>query len=70
MGAKVEVYNLINQLANEGKAVLFISSELPEIVSLSDRVMVLHRGVTTAIFEKEEITQENILKAATGVDVA
>ncbi|MCD6099719.1 MAG: D-xylose ABC transporter ATP-binding protein [Thermotoga sp. 4484_232] len=70
VGAKVEVYNLINQLANEGKAVLFISSELPEIVSLSDRVMVLHRGVTTAIFEKEEITQENILKAATGVDVA
>lgn len=70
VGAKVEVYNLMNELANSGKAVVFVSSELPEIVSLSDRVMVLHRGRMTALLEGEEITQENILKAATGVDAA
>ncbi len=69
VGAKVEVYKLMNDLANSGKAVIFISSELPEIVSLSDRVMVLHRGKVTALLEGEDITQENILRAATGVDV-
>ena len=69
VGAKVEVYNLINDLVNSGKGVIFISSELPEMVSLSDRVMVLHRGKMTAILEGSEITQENVLKAATGVKV-
>ncbi len=67
VGAKVEVYRMMNDLANLGKAILFISSELPEIVSLSDRVMVLHRGKMTALLHGDQITQENILKAATGV---
>ncbi len=67
VGAKVEVYKLMNDLANSGKVVVFVSSELPEIVSLSDRVMVLHRGRMTALLDGSEITQENILKAATGV---
>lgn len=67
VGAKVEVYKMINSLANLGKAVIFVSSELPEIVSLSDRVMVLHRGKMTALLQKNEITQESILRAATGV---
>ena len=70
VGAKVEVYKLMNDLAKNGKGIVFISSELPEIVSLCDRVMVLHRGEMTALLESDEITQENILKAATGVDLA
>lgn len=69
VGAKVEVYNIVNKLANEGVGVVFISSELPEIVSLCDRVLVMHRGRATGILEKNEINQENILKLATGVDI-
>ncbi|MBO8161832.1 MAG: sugar ABC transporter ATP-binding protein [Thermosipho sp. (in: Bacteria)] len=69
VGAKVEVYNIVNRLANEGVGVVFISSELPEIVSLCDRVLVMHRGRATGILSKEEINQENILKLATGVDI-
>ncbi len=70
VGAKVEVYHLINDLANRGTGVIFISSELPEIVSLCDRVLVMHRGRQITILEGNEITQENILRAATGVEVA
>ncbi|SHH56910.1 monosaccharide ABC transporter ATP-binding protein, CUT2 family (TC 3.A.1.2.-) [Thermosipho atlanticus DSM 15807] len=69
VGAKVEVYNIVNRLANEGVGVVFISSELPEIVSLCDRVLVMHRGRSMGILEKDEINQENILKLATGVDI-
>ncbi|KLO22249.1 D-ribose transporter ATP binding protein [Marinitoga sp. 1197] len=69
VGAKVEVYNIVNNLANSGNAVIFISSELPEIVSLCDRVMVMHRGKSMGILEQKNINQENILKLATGVDI-
>ncbi|ACJ75145.1 ribose import ATP-binding protein RbsA [Thermosipho africanus TCF52B] len=69
VGAKVEVYNIINKLANIGVGVVFISSELPEIVSLCDRVLVMHRGESMGILDKDEINQENILKLATGVDI-
>jgi ribose transport system ATP-binding protein len=65
----VEVYNIINNLANEGNGVIFISSELPEIVSLCDRVLVMHRGKSMGILSKKDINQENILKLATGVDI-
>ncbi|SHE68597.1 monosaccharide ABC transporter ATP-binding protein, CUT2 family [Marinitoga hydrogenitolerans DSM 16785] len=69
VGAKVEVYNIVNRLANNGNGVIFVSSELPEIVSLCDRVLVMHRGKNMGILEGDEITQENILKLATGVDI-
>ncbi|MDK2886857.1 MAG: ribose transport system ATP-binding protein [Thermosipho sp. (in: thermotogales)] len=69
VGAKVEVYNIVNKLANEGVGVVFISSELPEIVSLCDRVLVMHRGRSMGILNKNKINQENILKLATGVDI-
>ncbi len=67
VGAKVEVYNIINRIANHGVGVVFVSSELPEIVKLCDRVLVMHRGEQMGILEKDEITQENILSLATGV---
>ncbi|MCD6449635.1 MAG: sugar ABC transporter ATP-binding protein [Thermotogaceae bacterium] len=69
VGAKVDVYKIVNNLANNGIGVVFISSELPEIVRLCDRVLVMHRGRPMGILEGNEITQENILKLATGVDV-
>ena len=66
VGAKIEVYHLIDELLANNKAVLLISSELPEIVSLSDRVYVMHSGQIVAEYEGEQITQENIMHSATG----
>lgn len=64
VGAKVEVYNLIAKLLEANKAVILISSELPEIVSLSDRVYVMYKGSIVAEYSGEQITQENIMRSA------
>lgn len=61
IGAKAEIYQLIRQLASEGLGVLLISSELPEIMGLSDRVLVLSQGRQTALLNKSEATQEKIM---------
>jgi ribose transport system ATP-binding protein len=66
VGAKTEVYNLINELLKGGAAVLFISSELPEILGMSDRIIVMCRGEITAELMAQEATQEKILYYATG----
>jgi len=67
VGAKVEVYRLMNELVEAGNIVLMISSELPEILGMCDRVLVMNEGKITANIPIEEATQENIMKAATGV---
>jgi len=64
IGAKFEIYKLINELTAKGKAVVMISSELPEILGMSDRVLVLSKGNQTALLSKEEATQENIMRYA------
>ncbi|MGB9796091.1 sugar ABC transporter ATP-binding protein [Fervidobacterium gondwanense] len=69
VGTKVEVYNIINELANSGVGVIFISSELPEIVNLCDRVLVMHRGKSMGILERKDVNEENVIKLATGVDI-
>ena len=61
-GAKYEIYTLINALAEEGKAVIVISSELPEVLGLSDRIYVMNEGSIVGELGKEEATQENIMK--------
>ncbi len=66
IGAKKEIYNIMNQLTAEGVTILMISSELPEILGMSDRIIVMHEGKITAIMNKEEATQESIMYAATG----
>lgn len=66
VGAKTEVYNLINELLKGGAAILFISSELPEILGMSDRIIVMCRGEVTAELETKETSQEKILYYATG----
>jgi ribose transport system ATP-binding protein len=66
VGAKVEVYNLINRLAAEGAAVIVISSELPEVMGISDRILVMQDGRIKAEFTYAEATPEKIMKAATG----
>lgn len=67
VGAKVEIYRLINDLAAAGKAILLISSELPEILGMSDRILVMHEGrITGEIADVAEATQEQILRLAVG----
>ncbi len=66
VGAKIEVYNIINELVREGKAVVMISSELPEILGMCDRVIVMRHGHITGEIERDsnEFDQESIMKAA------
>ncbi|WP_332631364.1 sugar ABC transporter ATP-binding protein [Halalkalibacter flavus] len=66
VGAKVEVYRLINSLVSDGAVVIIISSELPEILGICDRVLVMSEGKITADLLREEASQELIMKAATG----
>jgi ABC-type sugar transport system ATPase subunit len=67
VGAKYEIYQLINQLATQGKAILLISSELPEVLGMADRVLVMHEGrVTGEITDVARATQEQIMTLAVG----
>jgi rhamnose transport system ATP-binding protein len=65
VGTKAAVHELMSQLAAKGLAILMISSELPEILGMSDRVLVMCEGRVTGRFTRAEATQENILTAAT-----
>ncbi len=64
VGAKAEVYELMNRLVAEGKGILLITSELPELLAMSDRLLVMHRGRVTAELGREEATQERVMAAA------
>ena len=64
VGAKKEIYDLINEFKDQGKAVIMISSEMPEILGLSDRIIVLSQGKITGEFDIKDATQESILKCA------
>lgn len=66
VGAKLEVYNLINELTARGQAVVLVSSELPELMGMSDRILMLHEGAIGGVFEREEATPENLMAAALG----
>ncbi len=65
VAAKVEIYNLMNQLKQEGVGVLFVSSEMPEVMGISDRILVMCDGVITGELEARTATQEEILELAT-----
>lgn len=64
IGAKYEIYKLINQLVQQGIAVIVISSELPEVLGLSDRVLVMHEGKLKANLINQNLTQEQVMEAA------
>jgi D-xylose transport system ATP-binding protein len=66
VGAKAEIHALMAKLADEGVAIVFVSSELPEILGMSDRVLVLHEGKITGEFINDNLTQEEILRCAAG----
>ena len=64
VGAKKEVYSLLNRLAEEGKAILFISSELPELFGITDRILVMRRGRLVGNLKTGETTQEEVMHLA------
>lgn len=66
IGAKTEVHRLMGELASQGIAILMISSELPEILAMSDRIIVMREGRLISILEKSEATAEQVMAAATG----
>ncbi|MSU65908.1 MAG: ATP-binding cassette domain-containing protein [Opitutus sp.] len=66
VGAKLEVYELINRLTAEGKAVILVSSELPELMGLCDRIIMLHEGGIGGEFARADFSQERLLAAAMG----
>ncbi len=66
VGAKIEIYEIINRLTDAGKAVVLVSSELPELIGMSDRILMLHEGRIGGIFSKAEATPERLLAAAMG----
>lgn len=66
VGAKKEIYDFINELKTNGLSIIMISSEMPEIMGLSDRIIVIHNGKITGEFTAEEVTQENIMRCAVG----
>jgi rhamnose transport system ATP-binding protein len=66
IGAKVEVHRIISELAASGLGIILISSDLPEVLAMSDRILVLHEGRVTAEIPRGRATQERVMFAATG----
>ena len=64
---KSEIHRLMSTLAGQGKAILMISSELPEILGMSDRIVVLHEGVVTGILDRSDATPDLVMKLAVGM---
>jgi rhamnose transport system ATP-binding protein len=66
VGAKAEVHNIIRDLAKQGVAIIVISSDLPEVMALADRILVMREGNQMGIFSIADSTQENVIAVATG----
>ena len=66
VGAKKEIYQLINKFKDEGLSIILISSEMPEVLGMSDRILVMHEGRISAEFMRDQATQEQLLAAAIG----
>ncbi|MDR4341783.1 ATP-binding cassette domain-containing protein, partial [Bacillus thuringiensis] len=66
VGAKREIYSLMNELTDRGVAIIMVSSELPEILGMSDRIIVVHEGRISGEIYAQEATQERIMTLATG----
>ncbi|MBD8556689.1 sugar ABC transporter ATP-binding protein [Rhizobium sp. CFBP 8762] len=66
IGSKAAVHGFISELAAEGLSIIMISSELPEILGMSDRVLVMHEGLSAGLFERDQLNAETLVRAATG----
>jgi len=66
VGAKAEIYRLMRVLAGQGAVILMISSDMEEILNVSDRVAVMHEGEITGMLERTDCTEENVMQLAVG----
>ena len=66
VGTKADIYRLLDDLCKQGVSIIMITSEMPELLAMSDSVLVLHEGVQQAVFSRDEITETNIMTAAIG----
>lgn len=67
VGAKAEIYRLMDEFVREGNCILMVSSEMPEVLGMSDRIVVMHEGDMAAIYDRKDATQEKIMAAASGL---
>lgn len=67
VGAKQEIYNLMNELVAQGKAIIMVSSDMEEILGMSDRIIVLHEGLVSGELQRNEFSQEQVLRLASGL---
>ncbi|TFG62060.1 MAG: sugar ABC transporter ATP-binding protein, partial [Spirochaetales bacterium] len=67
IGAKVEIYKIMEELVMRGAGIIMISSELPELIAMCDRFIVFYKGKARAEFTRDEITEELYMQAATGI---
>jgi ABC-type sugar transport system ATPase subunit len=68
VGAKAEMFGLIGDLAKEGRGIVLISSYLPELLNMCDRILVMRDGRVAGVLEREEFSEERIVSLATGVE--
>ena len=68
VGAKAEIHTIISSLAKEGKAIIVISSEMPEVMAVSDRILVMHEGEMTGIIDRKDFSQELIMAYCSGIN--
>lgn len=66
VGSKAEIYKLLNDLAANGVSIIMITSEMPELLAMSDRILVMYNGQVKALLNKREMTQRNVVTAAIG----
>ena len=66
VGAKKEIYQLINQFKQEGLSIILVSSEMPEVLGMSDRILVMHEGRICGEFDRADATQERLMACAVG----
>jgi ABC-type sugar transport system ATPase subunit len=67
VGAKHEIYELMNRLAEQGKGIIMVSSDMEEILGMSDRIIVLYEGMVSGELSRNEFTQEKVLEKASGM---
>jgi len=65
VGSKVEIYEIMNELVKQGVSIIMISSELPELINMSDRIIVMREGIITGELKASDVTEQNIMKLAT-----
>ena len=68
VGSKSEIHRLLSSLAKQGRAIIMISSELPEVLGMSDRVVVMHEGTITGVLNRSDADQDTVLRYAAGLE--